>query len=254
VTLPAVVVLAEKDLPTWPWCAQGILGSLRVSRLVVIAPTALAGRISSPSVEFVSEDDVVPKLRGGSFPEHRWGWYYQQILKLGIAAHVAERHYVVVDSDLVFLRPVDLFDGNGFPLYSFTEGLHEPYFRTFADLMGFNAAPEYSFISHHMVFNTDLVREMTHRLATSREWWWRIADLRGPDPVTGSEARFSEYETYGHYLRACHPNSFRLRRLRIGTEARPPSVRLLRGLARAFDAVGFHTHSRTMPQKWRLRA
>lgn len=142
------------------------------------------------------------------------GWYFQQFLKFAFTnVSNSDEHYLIWDADTVLLKPVEFFDSGGRPFYTRAEEHHLPYFQTFEQLFGTPATREFSFISQHQVINKSYLREMLDEIETrnpeARNWAWAImANLRGE----GSNL-FSEYETYGHYVKDKRPETMSFRNL-----------------------------------------
>jgi peptidoglycan/xylan/chitin deacetylase (PgdA/CDA1 family) len=61
-------------------------------------------RMGATQVEVVSEDLVLPGLRG------RQGWFKQQLLKLAASNLVATSHYLTLDADVMLMRPASIED------------------------------------------------------------------------------------------------------------------------------------------------
>lgn len=240
---PAVVLLDAKDLRTWPWCRDGLLRNVQPSNIIVVCNRDLGALVTGPTVSFIDEDTIVPGVNARMFGAPRAGWYFQQILKLGLAAKLSSKHYLVVDSDVVFVRPVSFFS-QGKPLYAVGSEYHTPYFTAYRELIGRDANREYSFIVHHMVFSSEIVLELLSSFRTTAPWWQAIAEYVTPRPPLYSLSQFSEYETYGHFLKERHPEDFRLRVLHWLNERGCPTERRLQLIARRYDFAAFHEHMR----------
>jgi len=105
---------------------------------------------------------------------NRNGWYFQQLLKLYAGQVIPDilPHYLVIDADVFFLKPLSFFSPindisgtNKILQYCFTIGTehHVPYFEHMEQLHpNFKKISEYSGISHHMMFSTEYVKEMMH--------------------------------------------------------------------------------------------
>jgi hypothetical protein len=241
VKVDVVIPVHEKDLATLPWCLNGIRANIPVARILVIGNVKLKSSVEILGVEFVDEDSVVPGITFNSFSGSRGGWYFQQLLKLGIADHIKSDYYLAVDADAVFLRKIRLFDDNHKPLYAIGSEFYRPYFDTFEQLLGFKAHREFSFIVHHMLFKTQRVIEMRELFAHDGEW---------PSAIINCMKRqlpFSEYETYGHYIKEKYPDEFSLRPLFWSDIWILPTPYLLRRLATHYDVCAFHAHYRENP-------
>jgi hypothetical protein len=251
----AYITLHQKDAAVLPYCVQGLRARPEISNITVIAGPGLAALCRRLDVLFLDEDDVVPGVKHDTLGNPRWGWYFQQILKLGIAWLEQDEYYLVVDADTVFLHQVRFLSASGLPLYTPASEYHLPYFTSFERLLGFKPQREASFIAHHMVFQCDLVKEMCSAFGPNPLWWRNIVDCMEPKPPDFSDSRFSEYETYGHYVQKEHPGLLTLRSLRWRNVAEMPSKRRLRRLARDYDFVSFQEYLRTerrLSRPWRV--
>ena len=241
--IDAVVPFHSKDSDTINWCIQGIQNHLDVARTLVVCNQECRLLVESTGAIFFDENKVVEGLTAQSFPHKRWGWYFQQILKLGMADWVETDHYLVVDADTVFLRDVPLFNHQGNPLYATGTEYHKPYFDVFERLLGFRANREYSFTVHHMVYNKHIVREMRERFP-EKPWHLSIVRYVEPQAPWFSEAQFNEQDTYGHYLKTLHPDEVNLRPLRWANFSLRPSRVLFQHLAKYYDYCSLHAYLR----------
>jgi hypothetical protein len=184
---------------------------------------------------------VIPLARFSQGP----GWYFQQLLKFQFAFHKTEDdHYLIWDADTVPLRPLGFFDAQGRMLLTQAEEFHAPYFQTYEKILGRPARREFSFIAQHMVIRKSILREMLGEIERhcpgDESWAWKIMRNLGGE---GSN-RFSEYETYGHYLKERHPQAAVFRELpwlrRGATECgRHPSPAALAKLGEKYFYASF---------------
>ena len=83
---------------------------------------------------------------------------------------------------------------------------HMPYFETYRRLFNNEPNRDFSFIAQHMLVQKSLAREMLGKIeqfSSGKEAWpWRIMNVL---PPTADLHLFSEFETYGHYLKNHHP-------------------------------------------------
>lgn len=206
-----------------------------------------------PDVKLLDEDALIPGLTldalrraGFTYPERMNGWYFQQLLKFAYAFSLPDdADYLIWDADTVLLRPIDLFDEQGRTWFTKADEYHEPYFESYERLLGLVAPREFSFISQHMVVKVGVLREMMARIEAhcpgDENWAWKI--MRNLSPQTSN--RFSEYETYGHYVKQVHPEMAAFRRLewtRDGAlESFHPRRRHLRRLAERYVFAAFES-------------
>jgi len=197
-------------------------------------------------IRFIDENKVLPNftirdiesLNLPYFPQ-RAGWYFQQILKLGASniKYISD-NYIVWDADTIPLKNIEVVDQNG--KYNFIKSTehHLPYFKNYEILLGEKPNREFSFISQFMIFNRQILREMFNQIEqnfSNEKAWYRLIF----EKIEGEHSSlFSEYETYGHYIKNHYPelcNFIELNWLRNGTEhiASPfPKIKHLDSLAK----------------------
>lgn len=191
----------------------------------------------APNVHCYSEDTVIPGIsldyvealllaQAGDDPaqqqlvHQRRGWYFQQLLKLGVAVGQIDLpdYYVVWDVDMIPLRPFQLFaaqpDGAVKTVLHVGglvfQGYVDSYQRLFGQPIEF-APDNSSFVVHHMVVNKSLMREMLgglHRTGggdSEDPLAWARAIISAV--VTSENTGFSEYWTYHSWLLQRHPES-----------------------------------------------
>ena len=136
----------------------------------------------------------VPPLRG---------WIIQQLVKLAVANQMSERIIIMADSDLVFIRPVNVATfapDEQARLYRLDEGVddslprHLRWHRVAHDLLGLPAAPPPplpDYVSSLNTWDRDVVNRMLRRVeeVTGRRWLEAV----------GKELHFSEWTLYGVY-------------------------------------------------------
>ncbi|UZJ37310.1 DUF6492 family protein [Prosthecochloris sp. SCSIO W1103] len=237
--IDVIVPFHQKDADTFRWCIQGIKQNIEFSRVIAITHKLSKNHVIDAGADFFDEEHVIKGLTAQSQSFKLWGWYYQQILKLGMANWVDTDYYLVVDSDTVFLNPVTFFTDNGKPLYCTGNEYHKPYFQSFENILGFKAQREYSFVTHHMVFNRYIVQEMQKKFQTDCVWYQQIINT-----AKTSMHAFSEYETYGHYIKNLHQEELNLRSLEWANIAQPPSKKLFKRLSKHYDYCSTHLYLR----------
>jgi hypothetical protein len=164
-------------------------------------------------IKLIDENEVLPNMVFNDvstlnlpyFPK-RAGWYYQQLLKLG-ASNIdsINENYIVIDADTVFLQPIPFVNYEGQFVFLKATEYHASYFENYKILLNEEPNREFSFISQYMVFNKTIVKRMfldiEKNFNCENSWNWLIMNkIRGEDA-----SLFSEYETYGHYVKNHFP-------------------------------------------------
>ena len=190
------VVTARRDFDHF----KNVLGG----EVVLLDENEMIPSVTLPALK------TIPLARFSQGP----GWYFQQLLKYQFAFHNPDDdHFLIWDADTVPLRPLEFFDAQGRMLLTRAEEFHVPYFLTYEKILGRPAKREFSFIAQHMLVQKSVLRELLGEIEKhcpgDENWAWKIMrNLAGE----GSN-RFSDYETYGHYLKEKYPQRVVFREL-----------------------------------------
>jgi len=170
--------------------------------------------IRESNVTWISEDIFPFKLEdivniNNSIPMHRAGWYYQQLIKLySLLIPNITNTFLVLDSDVIFLKPIDFFEQNT-PLYSYSNEYTPDYFNCMKKLNTFfERSVNVSGICHHMMFETNILNEI-FSLISNRDTAWKTII----ENVENWHHGFSEYELYFHYIHKAYPKKYKIRKL-----------------------------------------
>lgn len=242
--LPVYIPCHEKDLPVLPFCVKGLREHPEVGAVTVVAAAGLREPAEDLGVLFLQEEEVLrrPDLPLGD----RSGWYYQMLLKLELARRddVASR-YMTIDADTVLLGPMRLLDEDGAALHPRMSERHDEYAVGIEHLLGRPPRYEGSYIAHFMVWEREHVEGMFRRFAEvagrpEEEGRQVLADY-----VLTCDANrwFSEFETYGHFVRGVAPGSMRwVERRQLNVLHVAPSPSVLRRLSLHYDYCSFHAY------------
>ena len=175
------------------------------------------------NIRLIDENQFFDNLLSKKYIESRWtteypalahraSWLFQQFIKMGSAYSIPNLsdYYLVVDADVVFLKTVRFFQ-NSQMLLAKSDEFHRPYFDCYERLLGEPADTNCSWVAHHMLISKPIMLELLQNIEERFNKIWYDAILDNIDYSQGSP--FSEYETYGHYLKNHHPEKFRTRDL-----------------------------------------
>lgn len=165
-----------------------------------------------PSIKLLDENLLIDglslsatkKIVDKYLSNRNYGWYFQQFLKLGFAlSKYAKEDYLVWDADTVPLNPIKFVNANNQHLILTKKEHHKPYFNTIDNLFEAKKKASYSFISEHMVFKSEIVREMLKTIESNSNiiWYEQCIAARKDDVIQV----FSEFETYGTYCLNYYP-------------------------------------------------
>ena len=114
------------------------------------------------------------------------------------------------------VRPICFFDDSGRSLLTRKREYHKPYFDTIERLLGLGRQVSFSYIAEHMLFDREIARELDlailgggpfEGVSFARAILGAVADT--DLPLSG----FAEYETYGTFAQARHPDRIAVRSL-----------------------------------------
>ena len=191
---------------------------------------------SEPKLQLIDETQLIPGvdfstlktyLNGRNLENRRSfrpGWYLQQFLKMHFAStDYAGENYLIWDADTLMLQPIDFFDASGRVLMQPADENHTPYFDVIQSIFGHGKLVPHSFVAEHMMIKSEYMRELIRELcgsdSYSADWVWKTMDAIKDENV--DLFGFSEFETYGNFLQARHPESFVFREI--------PSTRIASG-------------------------
>lgn len=146
----------------------------------------------------------------------RCGWYFQQLLKLYSSFIIPDilDNYLVIDSDTVFLQPINFFQ-NDLPLYNFGTEYHIPYFIHMVNLHPtFAKVNKMSGICHHLMFQKYILENLFKLVEEfhNKKFYEIFLLSIDKDHILGSGA--SEYEIYFNFLLKNYPNKYKIRELK----------------------------------------
>ena len=157
-----------------------------------------------------SKKDVIEYIKD-YVPNHRWGWYYQQLLKLYIFK-VKDFKYdniLIFDSDLLLLKKIIMFDNNCPMIYkrnTFSGKIHDPYIKSMKYILPeINVDENDSGICHMMIFNKNIMKNLFSSIENiHKKETWKVC----LDSVINYIKQFgenlsilSEYELYYNYVK-----------------------------------------------------
>lgn len=177
----------------------------------------------------------------------RANWVYQHLLKLGAGKYIDDLSpsYLVVDADVIFLRPVR-FDPRElrFP-YSFDNESHQPYRDAYRRLLGVAPQTQRGLIAHHMLFDRALLGELMAELERrhSQPWYEAYCGVVDYDELSP----ISVFNTYGWWVLDHHPELAGHRQLKWRDVPTVPTPAECAQFALELDFVAAHAWMRPRP-------
>ena len=254
-----------------PYIRKNLVGAERVFILTNKRNFRFVSCLSKidPQCEIIDENELVNGLNFQAVQDilnqkyqgklkNRTGWYFQQFLKMGFAlSEYATDYYLSWDADTVPLSQIIFFHGDNI-LYNPKREYNPAYFDTLKRLLGIEKLCKNSFISEHMMFSTEVMKEVIGRIMLSdvegNTWFEKIINATDFNQ-SGRFEMFSEFETYGNYCENFYKNLYQPRYLNSFREAgfingRFLNENRLRSMSFDLDTASFELHhSPPFPQK-----
>ena len=228
-----------------------IIGNLEVGELVKeLNDDRFVFRNEEELITFEAVRQVLQQIfKGQNITRGFTGWYYQQFLKMEYSRQCKDDWYLCWDGDTIPVQKIEMFSPEGIPYIDWKREYNPSYFRTLASVFpGMKKVVEMSFVSEHMLFSVDIMKEMLEKIEasdhlTGESFWERI--LRTVDEKDLNGQGFSEFETYGTYVAYYHSDRYKMRhwfswRL-CGTYFSPTDIteEEMEWLGKDFSAISF---------------
>ena len=224
--LPAidlVVPFVEKDLPSLELVIAHALLNVRnpIERIILLTPQNREGtrprfvrpesdallvdiRTRYPSIQVRFDQDVLGseildelESRFGK-GDRNAGWVTQQLIKLSAALASESRASLILDADTILLSKKTWLTADGKQLLQVANEYHNDFMKHVLLHFGVPKKLKLSFVTHHQLMQTDVVKQMFPQGATSLlEWWMSSTDSIGRD--------LGDYEAYGAFLAHHYP-------------------------------------------------
>lgn len=263
------IISSQTDLDCVKRNIRFIRENIDAQKIYIVTKTA-SGKLRRelPQCSFIDENSLLDNLNFNAVKDElakystlieNSGWYFQQFLKLACAFVSENRYYLVWDADTIPLRKINFFDKDGKPFFNLKREFFLRYFYTIQNLFGFKKRTKESFISEHMLFDSNIVKELIRDIEMNPklagEFFWQkilFASFHFNGSNSGKQRNFSEYETYGTYCDYKKPNVYKKRKLatlRYGTEflTDSPTAEVLEWAGKDFDTITFEHYEGYKP-------
>jgi len=138
-------------------------------------------------------------------------WIYQQFIKL-FNDVTSTDHYMVIDSDLIFNKDIDVYADDERP--QFFLGLdqnHGPDFAFLREMFGFGRVYPYAFTTEFMLISKKIRNEIWRFWGSVENFYNKTCELINED---GKPYRINDYETYGNFTVFNHPNAYAFKHIK----------------------------------------
>ncbi len=245
--------------------------NLEPKHIIIIASSEI-GKCIRPDgfIRFADEDQLYEGLTFENVKrllvERRMGissagWYFQQFLKLAYAYICKNEYYLVWDADTIPLKKLSMTEPKtGKPYFDMKPEYVSAYFTSIHQLTGMEKAEPESFISEHMLFCTQIVKEMLAYIENNVS----LGGIHFFEKIVNAlpnvqERAFSEFELYGTYCQYVYPDRYLKRHLHtmrcgqmfLGPQ---PEPEVLEWVAKIMDTISFEHTQKVIPESRRLSA
>lgn len=240
-----VIAYHEKDNHIINYCINGIKNIKNARRIYCISKQdyKIQGTVFINESIFPFSKQDIAKYVG----EDRAGWYFQQLLKLYSYKYIENLSdtFLVLDSDIVFISPVQFLDENKLPLYGYGGEYWVPYFNHISKVIpGLTKQNNKSGICNHMVFQKKYISEIIEKVESLHsDIFWKIM-MKYVDPTEYNRSGMSEYELYFNYMIKFHSDQIKIRELRWANidAIEPCKLCELSSLSDKFDFIAIHNY------------
>ena len=150
-----------------------------------------------------SQKDVITILEKLGCSDFKYGWFYQQLLKLYAFKIIPKltEYFLVFDADLIFLNNFPVFDKTGKPYFTTSNENHKYYFEHISRLIpGLTKQTKFSGISNHMIFCKSILEQLFKTIeAIHKVDMWRAFLSYIIFNKRANYSCASEYEIYFNY-------------------------------------------------------
>lgn len=248
-----VIACHEKDKDVLQVCIKSVKKYIKnARRIIVISEKKLTSQaewfnedlfpFSKKSIE-LEFSKIDPKFYSDKGKKDRIGWYFKQILNfysLRIIPNISD-NVLILDSDVIFLKPIQFIDQNGIMLHGPGEENHLPYFEHMNKLLpGLKRViKQYSGISHHMLFQRPIIEDLFSLVESYHKtsFWKAYCHCVNPKDIALSGA--ADYEIYFNFL-LMRSNQYKIRPLKWRNIQRISDLKYLVNKNTVYDFVACH--------------
>lgn len=206
--IDVVIPVIEKDLRILPLCLEGIKKCVlnTIKDIYIVAPHCdnIIQFCKENNLLYVDEVSVL-----GCSPKdlnlittdgnNRSGWLFQQFIKLSGNIGTC-RYYLTMDADHILLRPHVFLTEDCKTVFYMSYEEHKPYYDEIQRLLPGLQLHKLSYVAHKMLFDKKQLADMLQKISQNHNGKdWRKVILDTIDRNT--HAGFSEFETYGNYVK-----------------------------------------------------
>jgi hypothetical protein len=235
-----MIIAGEKDYNKIRYVYDSVTRYVRNhDKIYIVTPTEIERTFDAI---YVNDRDVLDIDR--SAIHYRPNWIYQQYIKLfqDITQH---DDYLTVDCDLIFNKPIDIYQDNKPAFFFGRYQNYDFYFEYTEKMLGFRKLCQHSFINEFMLFRKSVIRSMLELYNFDK-----LLFIEKSNSIISENCRLSEFETYGNFVYKNFPDSYNYRTLASKTMGKAGAwenreiERIVQAMSNTiFDIFTIHTWS-----------
>lgn len=174
-------------------------------------------RITRDEFSIVSQESLGKEFVGDlqeafnrTHNQERFGWYFQQFLKLQALQEAPDRNVIIWDADCVPTRPISSFDKHGNPFYyDMSREIHKEYFSQIQSFLGLPKSQNFSFVIPSFPIRSEWIMEFFSFIESRHPNQIWYSSLIGSIDFS-LRSGFSETETLGTWVSFFHKDEYRV--------------------------------------------
>ncbi len=250
ICIDVIITVIEKDFDVLPYTIQSVRSNVRhpIGQIFVIAPETEKIKLlcREEKCTYLNEETILPinKKDIDYFVKgvDRSGWLMQQLIKLNGDKICSQEYFLAIDADTVLIQPHTFLTKNK-TIFLCSDEYHLPYFETYHKLLGERTTFPVSFVSHYMLFHKPKLHSLKKAIEQRNNTLWFNAIISCISKTETSS--FSEYETYGNFLRSNFSTSVKLKywfNISMSRKKINEISRLKKDLCHKYRAISFHSY------------
>ena len=166
------------------------------------------------TLEVLDEDKQISSNLRSQIKENfgtRYGWVLQQFLAVDYIVKSNSAGVLLVNADTILLREMIWMNEKKEQVLMASTEFHPPYYQLLAKLIGIPKHPFHTYITHHMLFQPSVFREIFEywKIGTIRDlayWIFKNSDKDNQSPLC------IEFELYAQGISIIHPEMVELKK------------------------------------------
>lgn len=203
--LDIIITVAPKDFNKVTECINSLRKYLldKIDNIFLISPPhdEIIDISKKNNCIFIDENSLLNKeklnIQYFYLKKDRSNWLYQQFLNYEAVIKLGNENYkLAFNADTVMTSYQKFLSGNKV-LFNISDEYHKPYFNIARNILNLKKITNFSFTSHHIIYDKEVLLEMLKKIEKENDKEWINAILNKCD--FDELSCHSEFETYGQF-------------------------------------------------------